>query len=92
MMQSRTLPLTTTPGLAPRVASPAYAALRLGEVRPCIISAGSIQGGSSFGTWKVGSGLEGRPGLHRFSGRIGREEKDTSRYQRGCSGVVYAMV
>jgi hypothetical protein len=90
MMQARTLPLTTTPGLAPRVASPAYSGLRSGEVRPCIISAGPVQGG--FGTRKVGFGIEGRPGLHRFSGRTGREETDTSRYQRGCSGVVYAMV
>jgi hypothetical protein len=92
MMQARTLPLTTTPGLAPRVASPAYAALGSGKVRPCIISAGLSWGGSSFGTRKVGFGIQGRPGLHRFTGRIGREETDTTRYQRGCSGVVYAMV
>ena len=92
MMQPRTLPLTTTPGLAPRAASPAYAALGSGEVRPCIISAGLPRGGWSFGTRKVAFGIEGRPGLHRFTGRIGREETDTTRYQRGCSGMVYAMV
>ena len=91
-MQPRTLPLTTAPGLAPRAASPAYAALRSGEVCPCIISAGLVKGGSSFGTRKVGSRIEGKPGLHRLSGRFGREERDTTRYQRGCSGVVYAMV
>jgi len=92
MMQTRTLPLTTAPGLAPRAASPAYAALWSGEVRPCIISAGPSRRGASFGTRKVGFGTEGRPGLHRLSGRIGREESDKTRYQRGCSGVVYAMV
>jgi hypothetical protein len=92
MMQPRNLPLTTTPGLAPRVASPAYSGLWSGEVRPCIISAGLLKGGSSFGTRKVGFGIEGRPGLHRFTGRIGRDGTDTTRYQRGCSGVVYAMV
>jgi len=92
MMQPRSLPLTTTPGLAPRVASPAYAALWSGEVRPFIISAGLLKGGLGFGTRNVGFGIEGRPGLHRFTGRIGREESDTTRYQRGCSGVVYAMV
>ena len=92
MMQPRTLPLTTTHGLAPRVAGPAYAAPRSGEVRPCIIPGSPILGESSFGTWKAAFGIEGKPGLHRLSGRFGRDLDGTTRNQRGCSGVVYAMV
>lgn len=90
MTTQRTLPLPLTPAHAPRAARPAYAVPAWGKVRPSSRFA-TPAGGFGFAPHH-GTSMQAECGTNGLEGRIGRDGRDTRTYQRGSSGVVYAMV
>jgi hypothetical protein len=90
MTMQRTLPLPLTPAHTPRAARPAYAVPAWGKVRPSSRFA-TPAGGFGLAPHR-GSRTRTEPGTNGLEGRIGRDGQDTRIYQRGSSGVVYAMV
>lgn len=85
MSRFRTHPLQPqAPGDEPRVSGPTCVGRAWGEVRPGAALSGRIRGGLAARPYaKVR-----RPN----GGRLGLDSRDGRTYQRGSSGVVYAVV
>lgn len=91
MTLRRTLSTPSAQALAPRSARPAYAVPAWGKVRPSSIFGTPAAGGFGLPVHRGFSRRE-KVGLPRLTGRIERDGQDTRTYQRGSSGMVYAVV
>lgn len=84
----RTHPLQPqAPGVQPRVSRPTCVGRGWGEVRPATTLSARIRGGAETRN----GGLARHCAKTRRPGRLGRDSRDGRTYQRGSSGVVYAV-